>query len=121
MNYAVGEFSALTGLGVHTLRYYEKEELIHPERLQNGRRLYAEKDVAWIQFVVRLKDTGMPIREIRKYAALRAAGNTTLAERTQMLIAHRSALSNEILELQNHLQKLDLKIDWYRAEMEKNA
>lgn len=57
MEYTIGEFSALTNLGIHTLRYYEKENLISPKRKENGRRLYSENDVNWIQFIMRLKDT----------------------------------------------------------------
>lgn len=37
----------------------------------------------------RLKDTGMPIKEIRHYAELRAAGDSTLSERMEMLVQHR--------------------------------
>lgn len=121
MNYTIGEFSALTNLGIHTLRYYEKENLISPERKENGRRLYSENDVNWIQFIKRLKDTGMPIKEIQKYAAFRAVGASTLTERMEMLIKHRAALNEEILKLQEHLEKLDSKIGYYQGEIEKNA
>ena len=72
MDYSIGEFSKVTGLGIHTLRYYEHENLIIPLRNANNRRRYSEKDIAWIAFIKRLKATGMPIKEIKKYAALRA-------------------------------------------------
>ncbi|MDD2957686.1 MAG: MerR family transcriptional regulator [Lachnospiraceae bacterium] len=121
MNYTIGEFSTLTNLGIHTLRYYEKEKLISPERKENGRRLYSENDVSWIQFIKRLKDTGMPIKEIQKYATFRAIGDSTLTDRMEMLIKHRAALNEEIVKLQEHLEKLDSKIDYYQAEIEKNA
>jgi DNA-binding transcriptional MerR regulator len=86
MGYSIGEFSSITGISIHTLRYYEKENLIIPERRENGRRCYSDGDVAWIQFIKRLKDTGMPIKEIQKYARLRARGDSTLEERMEMLI-----------------------------------
>lgn len=121
MSYTIGEFSALTNLGIHTLRYYEKENLISPERKENGRRLYSENDVNWIQFIKRLKDTGMPIKEIQKYAAFRATGDSTLTERMEMLIKHRTALNEEIMKLQEHMEKLDSKIDFYQTEIEKQG
>ena len=64
MNYSIGEFSRLTGLGIHTLRYYEHENLIIPERNSSNRRRYSDRDIAWIDFIKRLKDTGMPIKAV---------------------------------------------------------
>lgn len=119
MGYSIGEFSALTNIGIYTLRYYEKESLIVPQREKNGRRSYSESDIKWIEFIKRLKDTGMPIKEIKKYAELRAMGDSTLNERMEMLIKHRSDLKNEISKLQEHLQKLDEKIAFYQSEIKR--
>ena len=121
MEYSIGEFSRLTNLGIHTLRYYEHEGLITPERNSSNRRCYSDKDLAWIAFIKRLKDTGMPIKEIQHYAKLRAAGNTTLHERMEMLIAHREALNEQIKQLQEHMTKLDNKIAFYRQEIDSTS
>lgn len=118
LEYSIGEFSKMTDLGIHTLRYYEHEGLITPERNSSNRRCYSDKDLAWIEFIKRLKDTGMPIKEIQHYAKLRAVGNSTLHERMEMLIAHREALNEQISQLQEHMIKLDDKIDFYRQELE---
>ena len=119
MGYAIGEFSSISGISIHTLRYYEKESLIIPKRKENGRRSYSDGDIAWIQFIKRLKDTGMPIKEIQKYAVLRAKGDSTLEDRMEMLIQHRAVLKNEIAAMQESLNKLDDKIDYYKMEIEK--
>jgi DNA-binding transcriptional MerR regulator len=119
MGYLIGEFSRITGLGIHTLRYYEQENLIQPNRKPNGRRCYSENDITWIQFIKRLKDTKMPIKEIQKYAKLRAEGNPTMPDRMEMLIKHRGVLKNEIEQLQEHLNKLDNKIAFYKIEISK--
>lgn len=115
MDYTIGEFSKLTNLGIHTLRYYEKENLIIPERKANNRRCYTDKDIVWIQFIKRLKETGMPIKEIKRYARLRAMGDPTVNERMEMLIIHRQVLQKQIGQLQDHLIKLDEKIDFYKS------
>lgn len=118
MDYSIGEFSKVTGLGIHTLRYYEYENLIIPLRNASNRRRYSEKDIAWIGFIKRLKATGMPIKEIKKYAALRAKGDVTLSERMEMLIQHRQSLNEQIRRLQEHEAMLDEKIAFYRQEIE---
>ena len=118
MDYSIGEFSKVTGLGIHTLRYYEHENLIIPLRNASNRRRYSEKDIAWIAFIKRLKATGMPIKEIKKYAALRGKGDVTLSERMEMLIQHRQSLNEQIRQLQEHEAMLDEKIAFYRQEIE---
>ena len=117
MNYSIGEFSKITGLGIHTLRYYEHEGLIIPLRNSGNRRRYSEKDTAWIAFIKRLKETGMPIKEIKKYAALRAEGDDTLSERMEMLVRHRQSLNEQIGRLREHEAKLDEKIALYQREI----
>lgn len=111
MEYSIGEFSNLTGLGIHTLRYYEHENLIIPSRNTSNKRRYSDRDVAWIDFIKRLKDTGMPIKEIKRYAELRTAGDPTLNERLEMLIQHRQALYRQIEQLQEHQTKLERKFN----------
>ena len=119
MKYSIGDFAKLTGLGIHTLRYYEHEGLIAPERNSSNRRCYSDKDFTWIEFIKRLKDTGMPIKEIKHYAKLRAAGNPTLSERMEMLAQHQQALNEQIAQLQEHKIKLDEKIEFYKKEIER--
>ena len=121
MEYSIGEFSRLTNLGIHTLRYYEHENLITPKRNSSNRRCYSDKDLAWIEFIKRLKDTGMPIKEIQRYAKLRAKGDITLNERMEMLTVHRESLNEQIKVLQEHMAKLDDKIDFYRQEIERTS
>ena len=118
MDYSIGEFSKATGLGIHTLRYYEHENLIIPLRNASNRRRYSAKDIAWIAFIKRLKATGMPIKEIKKYAALRAKGDATFSERMEMLMQHRQSLDERIRQLQEHEAMLDEKIAFYRQEIE---
>ena len=119
LEYSIGDFAKLTGLGIHTLRYYEHEGLIALERNSTNRRCFSDKDFTWIEFIKRLKDTGMPIKEIRHYARLRADGDSTLSERMEMLVQHRQVLDEQIARLQEHKIKLDEKIEFYKEEIER--
>ena len=110
MQYLIGEFSRLTGLSIHTLRYYENERLITPKRNSGNRRCYSDEDIIWIEFIKRLKNTGMPIKQIQHYAKLRAMGESTMNERRKILINHRETLKNQIEQLQEHMKKLNDKI-----------
>ncbi|MCI9579327.1 MAG: MerR family transcriptional regulator [Oscillibacter sp.] len=109
----IGEASRRTGLPESTLRYYEKRGLLRAARDGGGRRDYGEEDVAWIQFLRRLKETGMPLGDIRRYADLRASGDASLAERLEMLRVHREYVLEQRRRWEGFLNKLEAKIALY--------
>lgn len=112
---SIGELSRQSGLSAHTLRFYEAEGILKPAgRAANGHRRYRREDLLWLEFVLRLKRTGMPLADIRRYAALRAEGETTLHARLAMLKLHRERLVAEIEELLTCAEALDDKIRIYR-------
>lgn len=111
---SIGELSRLSGVSPHTLRFYESEGILKPAvRGANSHRRYLNDDVLWLEFVLRLKQTGMPLAEIREYAALRAQGETTLQTRLSMLELHRKRLATMIEELSTCAEVLDSKIHLY--------
>lgn len=118
MSYAIGQFSKLTGLTGPTLRYYEQEGLLSVQRDAAGRREYTEQDVEWLHFIKRLKETGMPIREIRRYAHLRYQGDSTIQERLAMLEEHHKKVLEEQQKLAGNLRKLEEKLSFYRQALQ---
>ncbi len=117
---SIGELSRLTGVSTHTLRFYEAEGILMPAgRAANGHRRYHPQDVLWLEFVLRLKLTGMPLDEIRQYAALRAVGEKTLQQRLTMLKLHRKRLVARMNELSTCARALDGKIRTYRKMIAK--
>lgn len=85
----IGEISKATNISEYTLRYYEKKGLIRVKRDSVGRRIYEESDIEWVKFIQRLKDTGMLLKDIKKYSNLRYGGDVTMPERLSMLKKHR--------------------------------
>lgn len=107
-------FSKLTNISSHTIRYYEKIGLLkHVSRNSSGHRWFTKEDIAWIEFIKRLKDTGMPLNNIRKYADLRDEGFSTSKLRMDILQQHAVTLEEKISSEQFHLQKLKEKISFY--------
>lgn len=112
---SIGELSRLSGLSAHTIRFYEAQGILQPVgRAANGHRRYHRNDVLWLEFVLRLKLTGMPLAEIKKYADLRAEGDETLLQRLAMLELHRERLVTRIDELSKCAAALDDKIHTYQ-------
>lgn len=114
MSYTIGEFSKITSLSTYTLRYYETEKLIIVGRDAGGRRCYSQEDINWIFFIKRLKETGMPIKDIKKYAYLRYKGDSTVIERLHMLEKHRLFALEEKEKWQTNLANLEEKIKVYK-------
>lgn len=113
----IGEMAQRTGLTESTLRYYEKKGLLHAARDRGGRRAYDEIDVEWVGFICRLKETGMLLRDIRRYAELRDRGRSTIPERLAMLEGHREYVLEQQKRWEGHLKKLEDKIAFYMAEI----
>ena len=117
----IGELAKRTDLSAHTLRYYERIGLLPvADRDASGRRDYDASILVWIEFLHRLKTTGMPIREMLRYAELRAAGDHTGPDRRMILEAHRKKVRTHLADLQAALLVLDTKIDTY-VEAEKRT
>lgn len=101
------------GVEPHTLRYYEKEGLITPERTETGIRMYSEQNMGQLEMAMCLKSTGMPIKKIKQYFDLVNEGDGTLEERFGIFTEHRESVLDEIEVLQGHLSKIERKIAWY--------
>ncbi|MFC3931652.1 MerR family transcriptional regulator [Streptococcus dentapri] len=117
--YTIGEFSRLTELSIHTLRFYEKEELLEPRRDRINRRSYSEQDLAWVAFIKRLKNTGMSLKNIKIYSDLRKKGETTYRERLELLEEHTKNLDNKIASLLKNKENLAQKIAFYQEQIVK--
>jgi len=115
----IQEVAKATGLTTHTLRYYERIGLIHPiNREKNTRRCYTTDDVGWINFLLKLRATGMSIKDMQRYAELQRQGDETLPERVQMLKALRENVEARIHELNENLSLVSYKIDLYSKIIE---
>ena len=112
---SIAEAAEKTGLTAHTLRYYERDGLLlHTvERAPSGHRRYTDDDLRWIQMVTRLRATVMPIRDVRRYAALVREGDGNEAERLDLLLAHRELVEQQLAEVTSHLRAIDHKIAIY--------
>jgi DNA-binding transcriptional MerR regulator len=119
MSLTIAEVAARTGLTAHTLRYYERDGLMlgSVDRAASGHRRYSEGDLTWIEMITRLRSTGMPIRDVRRYADLVRAGDGNEAERLELLQAHRERVEAELARVTSHLRAIDYKIALYEGKL----
>ncbi|HEX4940167.1 MAG TPA: heavy metal-responsive transcriptional regulator, partial [Candidatus Kapabacteria bacterium] len=68
----IGEIAKASGVGIDTLRYYEKEGLLRPAgRSDSGYRHYDRQAVQQMQFILKAKALGFSLQEIRELLSLR--------------------------------------------------
>ena len=117
--YTIGEASKITGLPASTLRYYDKEKLLPTmTRSEGGIRLFGEEDFGWINLIECLKNSGMPLKEIRAYIDLYQKGDATIPERRAMVYARRKVVEEQMRQLQRILDFITYKC-WYYDIAEK--
>jgi DNA-binding transcriptional MerR regulator len=113
--YTIEEAAQRTGISTHTLRYYERIGLLEPVgRAPSGHRRYTEGDLGLVEFLTCLRQTGMPIRGMQQFMELARAGDGTIPDRIDALVAHRESLAEQLALLRRHFEVLSGKIDYYR-------
>ena len=118
----IQQVSERTGLSVYTLRYYERNGLFEPiDRAANGHRRYSTTDVARIEFLTKLRMTGMPIRQMQKYALSLRQNPEALDERREILEAHEREVQQRIQEFTRNLEMIQWKIQNYKKIEARNA
>ncbi|MDS0137920.1 MULTISPECIES: MerR family transcriptional regulator [unclassified Amycolatopsis] len=117
---SIADAARRTGVSAHTLRYYERAGLVvtRVDRTSGGRRRYHKLDLDWIKICTKLRATGMPIKTIRRYADLVAAGRGNEQERLALLEEHRADVLARLAELEENLKLIDRKIGVYRGRLE---
>ena len=107
-----------SGFSLDTLRYYERIGLLDDiARTPSGHRQFGDDDLEWLGVLRCLRETGMPIAQMRSYAQLARCGQATLAERMNLLIEHDARVQERISLLQAQREHLREKIAWYRSEL----
>jgi MerR family copper efflux transcriptional regulator len=83
MNLSIGKLAAAAGVGIDTVRFYERAGLLRkPSRTASGYRMYAQEDIARLQFVRRAKALGFSLDEIAELLRLNDGGGRRAAVRS---------------------------------------
>jgi DNA-binding transcriptional MerR regulator len=107
-----------SGFSLDTLRYYERIGLLDDiDRAPSGHRRFGDDDMEWLGVLRCLRETGMPIAQMRRYADLTRRGKATMAERLSLLAEHDKQVQERIALLQAQHNHLREKIDWYRGQI----
>ncbi|REK77568.1 MerR family transcriptional regulator [Paenibacillus paeoniae] len=110
MNYTISQAAQKTNLSIHTIRYYDKEGLLPFVYRENGTRVFHEQDIDWLDLLCCLKNTGMPIKDIRTLIQHCMDNDAVLEKGVAILVRHRHNVEAQLKEMQRSLDTIDYKI-----------
>lgn len=114
--YTPGQVVEETGFSLDTLRYYERIGLLERVgRNAAGQRRFTQDDVGWLGTIRCLRDTGMPIAEMLRFAELVRAGDHTIRDRIALLEAHDRRVQAQVDNLREQQTAIQKKIGYYRT------
>ena len=114
MLYTMMQVCKETGMTYQALKFYCNEGLVpNVKRDRNNRRVFDERDVAWISGLICLKKCGMSIQEMREYMVLCLQGESSIPQRKLILAQKQEALRQQIQELEDSVAYIDWKQNFY--------
>lgn len=110
----IAEAANQCGLNIDTIRYYEKSGLL-PEisRGTDGKRCFTAENIDWLTLLGSLRNTGMSMKTMARFATLYNEGDHTIPEHRQILVQHSDQLSRKRQELDRCEELLSYKLTMY--------
>ena len=112
--YTMKEACTQTGLPYETLKFYCNQGLVpNVKRDKNNRRIFSDKDIAWIQSLTCLKNCGLSISEMKEYLQLCLEGESSIPKRKEILKVKQDALREQMKLFQKSIDYIDWKQGFY--------
>lgn len=119
MGYTIAKVSKITGLSAYTLRYYEKEGLLpNIKRDSNGNRDFSENDLGILKTITCLKNSGMSIKNLKRFIDLYDKGEDTLVERLEIVKEHKLVVEEKMKELNGYMEYVNYKIKYFEEAID---
>jgi len=102
-----GELATKTGCNIETIRYYEKIGLLNdPPRTESGYRIYGVAHQQRLRFILRGRELGFSIEQLRELLTLVDGGSYTCAEVRELTKEHLDTVREKISDLERLEQTL---------------
>jgi len=105
-SFTIGKLARASGVGVETVRFYERKGLVRRPAAQGGYRTYSNDDARRIRFIKRAQELGFTLREIKGLLELNASPRTTCADVKRHADAKRTEIGQKIRDLRRMQRSL---------------
>lgn len=118
MSYTIKQVSEITGLPIPTLRYYDKEGLLPGlKRRESGYRIFTDDDLNTIRIIECFKQSGLQIKEMKRFMALAAEGDSTLQECHDIYKNQVKRLEEKMAALEEAVKVSKIKLSYYEEAL----
>ncbi|AFI86920.1 MerR family transcriptional regulator [Aggregatibacter actinomycetemcomitans] len=115
MSYTTAQAAQKMGISAHTLRFYDKEGLLpNVGRDEHGNRRFTDNDLQWLSLLQCLKNTGMSLKDIKRFAKCTTIGDSTIEERLALFENQTQNVKQQLSELKRYLSLLEYKVAFYQ-------
>ena len=115
MTYTPAKAAEKIGISAHTLRFYNKEGLLpNVGRDEHGNRRFTDNDLQWLSLLQCLKNTGVSLKDIKRFAECTTIGDDTIDERLALFESQTENVKCQIAELKRYLNLLKYKLAFYQ-------
>ena len=119
MTYTTAKAAEKIGISAHTLRFYDKEGLLpNVGRDEHGNHRFTDNNLQWLSLLQCLKNTGMSLKDIKRFAECTTIGDDTIDERLALFESQTENVKQQIAELQRYLGLLEYKLAFYQKAKE---
>jgi DNA-binding transcriptional MerR regulator len=119
MTYTIRQVAEKMGVTVPTLRYYDKEGLLpFIDKKPDGTRVFKDEDFKGLAVITCMKNSGMPIKDIKRFMDLCKEGDSTLKERLEIFLERKEAVQKQMEELTKVVETIEHKIWYYETAIE---
>jgi DNA-binding transcriptional MerR regulator len=122
MNYTIGQVAKMKHLSISQLRYYDNQGLFpFLKRTEKGDRVFDDESLKFLDFILCLKNTGMPIKDIKQFVEMSMVGKETNHQRIEMMKQQELKIQKQIRESEENLIKIQEKIARLDSEMQSSS
>ncbi|GAA0075809.1 MerR family transcriptional regulator [Clostridium sp. CTA-5] len=119
MNYSIGEISKMLNISISALRYYDKEGLLPLVNRTSGNiRVFDDTDIECLRMIECLKNTGVPLKDIKQFFEWCEEGDSTIDLRYELFLNQKKKTEQKIATLQKALHSINYKCEFYRIAKE---
>jgi DNA-binding transcriptional MerR regulator len=113
----IGEVARLAGVGVETLRFYERSGLLNrPARSEGGYRLYDARTLKTLEFIRRAQSLGFTLEEIKRIIAESRAGQKPCAEVRETVRRRLAELDEQMAQIRRYRNALATTLKQWDAQ-----
>lgn len=105
----IGKLAEMSGVGVETVRFYQRKELLREPKTNGTVRTYNEEDAQRIIFIKRAQDLGFTLSEVKELLELNTKPRATCATvkaKTEAKIREIETKITDLTRMKESLEKL---------------